>query len=107
MSRPMIVTLLACLMLVACAQPPLITGRPGAAVDSSEVAIYYAQRPVCRFETVAELSASGYFSLQSMFSSMRRDAAVLGADAVYVVHTQQTEMKEFLGSAKAIRCLSA
>ncbi len=99
--------LLSSLLLAACMQPPLIVGTSGAAVDPEQVAVFYARRPACRFETVAELSASGYFSLRSMFDNLRRDAAALGADAIYVVHTQQTEMKEFLGAAKAIRCLTA
>ena len=107
MLRLNLMILLASLMLGACMHPPLIVGRPGAAVDPAEVGIFYARRPTCRYETLAELSASGYFSLRSMFDNLQRDAAALGADAVYVVHTQQTEMKEFLGSAKAIRCLSA
>ncbi|MDJ0776239.1 MAG: hypothetical protein QNJ85_00150 [Gammaproteobacteria bacterium] len=107
MLRPMITLLISSLVLAACVQPPVVIGRPGNALDPNEVSIFYTQRPTCRFETVAELSASGYLSLQSMFSNLRRDAAALGADGVFVVYTQQTEMKEFLGTAKAIRCLSA
>ena len=107
MIRPTIVLLISSLVLAACMQPPVVIGRPGTALDPAEVAIFYTQRPNCRFETVAELSASGYWSLQSMFSNLRREAAALGADGVFVVYTQQTEMKEFLGTAKAIRCLSA
>lgn len=94
------------LLLTGCAQPPLVTGRPSAALSPDSVEIFYARRPVCRYEVVAELSASGYVSLASMFARMRRDAATLGANALYVVHTQQTAMKEFLGSARAIRCLA-
>ena len=94
------------LALVGCAQTPLVTGRPSAALSPDAVEIFYPRRPACRYEVVAELSASGYVSLASMFARMRRDAATLGADGLYVVHTQQTSMKEFLGSARAIRCLA-
>ena len=96
--------LIVVLALAGCAQPPLVTGRPSAAVNPDAVEIFYTRRPTCRFEVVAELSASGYVSLASMFARMRRDAATIGANGLYVVHTQQTAMKEFLGSARAIRC---
>lgn len=104
--RSNIYPLMLSLILAGCAQPALVTGRISAALNPDSVAIYYARQPACRFEIVAELSASGYVSLASMFDRMRRDAAGLGANALHVVHTQQTEMKEFLGSARAIRCLA-
>ena len=104
--RTHVYCLMIALILAGCAQPALVTGRTAAALNPDSVEIYYARQPACRFEIVAELSASGYVSLASMFARMRRDAAALGANALYVVHTQQTEMKEFLGSARAIRCLA-
>ncbi len=48
----------------------------------------------------------GYLSLQSMVAKMRQQAAEVGASGVYVLETQQSSMKDFRGSAKAIRCLA-
>ena len=57
-------------------------------------------------ETIAWMQAEGgYISLNSMLEKMRDQAAELGASGLYVLQTQRSEMKEFGGSAKAIRCL--
>jgi hypothetical protein len=37
---------------------------------------------------------------------MQKQAAMVGANGLYVLHTQQLDVKEYLGTAKAIRCLS-
>ena len=69
--------------------------------------IYYTERPRCPFETVAHIRATGgYFSLESMLRNMYREAAQLGASGLYVLETRQLENREYLGTAKAIRCLS-
>ena len=98
-------TLLLCLCLGGCAEPTTIIGQPTAAINAEDVVIYYAEKPGCNFETVAWIQGGAYLSLQSMFVKMRLEAAQIGASGLYIVHTQQTEMKEFLGTAKAIRCL--
>lgn len=107
MKNPLILILvLSCLGLGGCAQPALVVGQTSAIIDSGDVVIYYAERPRCNFETIAHLRAiGGYYSLDSMFRNMRRQAAELGATGLYVLHTQQLALKEYLGTAKAIRCL--
>ena len=103
---PVTSLLLSSLLLSACAEPSLVVGQPGPALSSAEVSIYYIDRPRCDFETVAYIRARGlYFSLQTMFRDMRLKAAQLGADGLYVLQTQQLDTREFLGTAKAIRCL--
>ena len=95
-------------LLAGCAQPPLIVAGQGDAVEPERVRIYYPDRPRCDFETLAHLQASGgYLSLQSMVSKMRQQAAEIGADGLYVVHTQRLDILEYVGTAKAIRCLPA
>lgn len=95
-------------LLAACAAPSLVIGQPRAALKSEEVVIYYMQRPLCDFETVAHIQVNGgYYSLDSMLKNMRSAAAEVGAGGLYVLHTQQLEVKEYLGTAKAIRCLTA
>ncbi len=95
------------LALAACAEPSLVIGTPGPALASEEVVVYYIDRPRCNFETIAHLRAiGGYLSVQSMLAGMRKRAAKLGASGVYVYETQQSSMKDFRGSAKAIRCLT-
>jgi hypothetical protein len=97
-----------CLFLHGCVEPALVVGQPSAAVDSETVDIYYIDRPHCNFETIAHINVTGgYFSLQAMLRSMRREAAELGAEGLYVQHTQQINTREFLGTARAIRCVPA
>ncbi len=100
------VSLLSLCLLASCAQPPLLLSRPGDAVDAERVKIYYPDRPRCDFQTLAYLQVSGgYTSLESMFKKMRQQAAEIGADGLYVVHTQRMDLLEYVGTAKAIRCL--
>lgn len=95
-------------LLSGCAEPAAIVGTPGPGVTREEVRVYFAERPLCDFETIAHIKATGgYFSLQRMLLSMRMEAAELGANGLYVVNTQQLDSKEYLGTAKAIRCLPA
>ncbi len=92
--------------LTGCIEPAMIVGQPGASVDPEEVVVYYIDRPRCNFETIAHIRVSGgYLTLDSMFKNMRRQAAMVGASGLYVLHTQQLNIKEYLGTAKAIRCL--
>ncbi len=94
--------------LCACVESAVVVGQPGPALAREEVDIYYARRPRCNFETVAHIRASGgYFSMESMFENMRREAAELGAGGLYVLETRMLDTREFIGTAKAIRCLPA
>ncbi|MCP4387531.1 MAG: hypothetical protein GY802_04490 [Gammaproteobacteria bacterium] len=98
--------LLLSLLLSGCVEPSIVVGQPTTAVDSEAVSIYYIERPRCNFETIAHINVTGgYFSLQAMLRNMRREAAQVGASGLYVLQTQQLLTKEFLGTAKAIRCL--
>ena len=95
-------------LLYGCVEPSLIVGQPGPAVADNEIKVYYSKRPRCDFETIAHIRVTGgYFTLESMFGEMRHEAALLGADGLYVLETRQLGTREYLGTAKAIRCLSA
>ncbi|MDH3390119.1 MAG: hypothetical protein OEN02_19705 [Gammaproteobacteria bacterium] len=103
---PVLILLLASYSLPGCAEKAVLVGKPGPAVEAEEVVTYYIDRPRCNFETVAHIRVNGgYFSLESMLRNMRRQAAELGASGLYVLQTQQLEIREYLGTAKAIRCL--
>ena len=94
--------------LCGCVEPALVVGQPGPALDSTEVDIYYAERPRCDFETVAHFRGSGgYLTLEAMLRHMRLDAAKLGAGGLYVIETSRLDSGEYIGTAKAIRCLPA
>ncbi len=100
--------LLSSLLLSGCVEPSLVVGQPGPSLASEEVSIYYIERPRCNFQTIAHIKVTGgYFSLDAMLRNMRREAAQVGASGLYVLHSQQLDTKEFLGTAKAIRCLPA
>ncbi len=109
MKRSTVLTLLLSSHLASgCVEPALVVGQPGPGLSSEAVRIYYFDRPGCTFETIAHIRVTGgYFTLNSMVRNMRQDAAEVGADGLYVLHTQQLHNKEFLGTAKAIRCLPA
>lgn len=93
-------------LIVGCVQPITMVDAPGKSIDDSEVTIFYPQRPDCNFETIGYiLIEGGYYSLQSLLNEMRMQAASVGADAIYVIHTQRLDIKVYIGSAKAIRCL--
>ena len=95
-------------LLSACAAPPLVIGQARAPVSESDVVVYFMDRPRCHFETVALLEINGgYFSLQRMLSKMKTQAAEIGASGLYLTHAQQLDLREYVGTAKAIRCLSA
>lgn len=94
--------------LSGCVESTLVVGQPGSAVKSEEVVVYYIDRPSCNFETIAHINVSGgYYSLDSIVEGMRQQAASVGANGLYVLQTQQLTIKEYLGTAKAIRCLPA
>ena len=101
--------LLSCVFyLYGCVEPALVVGQPGPALATEEVDIYYAERPRCEFETVAHIRAGGgYLTLAAMFRRMRSDAAELGAGGLYVIETSRLDSGEYIGTAKAIRCLPA
>jgi hypothetical protein len=93
-------------LLGGCITSTLVTGQPGPAIANDEVVIYYIDRPVCNFETIAHIQVNGGFlSLESMLHNMRREAAAIGASGLHVLETGQSEMREFRGTAKAIRCM--
>ena len=92
-------------LLGGCVTSTLVVGEPGDAVAEEEVVVYFIDRPTCNFETIAHIQASGgYTSLQSLLQKMRSEAAELGASGIYLLHTEQSAMREFGGTAKAIRC---
>ncbi len=96
------------ILVSGCVQPPLIVGQQRAPIAPEDVVVYFIDRPTCNFETVAWLQVEGgYLSVNSMLAKMRSDAAGLGASGLYVLQTQRSEMKEFSGSARAIRCRAA
>ena len=104
--KTLLLSILVCL-LSACMNPSVIVGQPRDSIESETVKVFYYNYPSCDFETIAHIQVYGYFSLASMLDNMRREAAELGANGLYLQHTQQLGVKEYLGTAKAIHCLSA
>ena len=81
MNNSLILTLITLsLLLAGCAESSLVVAKPGASLPGDEVSVYYIDRPRCNFETIAHIRVTGgYFSLESMVSKMRRQAAEAGA----------------------------
>ena len=92
-------------LLAGCAHPLTLTGSSEPAINKSSVTIFYPDRPKCNFDTVGIIYIEGgYYSLDRLFEKMQSQAAEVGANGVYVLHTHQLDIKEYVGSAKAIRC---
>jgi hypothetical protein len=104
----MFALLLSSCALSGCVESTLVVGKPGPVINSEEVTVYFIDRPPCNFETIAHIKISGgFYTLESMVEGMRQHAARVGASGLYVLQTQQLEIKEYLGTARAIRCLPA
>ena len=92
-------------LTASCASGPLIVGPLGATQKLEDITVYFVSRPQCNFQTIAWIQIEGgYFSQNSMINEMREQAAEAGAGGLYVLHTAQSEMKDYSGTAKAIRC---
>jgi len=101
------ITLFIILVFVnACAHPVLMVGKTSESIDADNVQLFYAQRPGCKFETVGYLRIEGgSYSLSSLFRRMQNQAADVGANGVYVIETHRLDIFEYIGTARAIRCL--
>ena len=98
--------LLSSYSLSACVESNLVVGQPGPSIKNEDVVVYFIDRPRCNFETIAHISMNGgYYSLDSLVWGMRQQAASVGATGLYVLQTQKLALMEYLGTAKAIRCL--
>jgi hypothetical protein len=94
--------------LTACAKPIVMVASASEALDPTEVKLYYTQSPKCEFETVGYLEVNGgYYSRSSLFTKMREQAAEIGADGVFVIEARRLDILEYVGTARAIRCLNA
>ncbi len=90
----------------ACAHPVLVVGKTSESIEPDSVQLFYTQRPGCEFETVGYLRIEGgSYSLSSLFKRMQNQAAELGANGVYVIETRRLDILEYIGTARAIRCL--
>ena len=107
-NQSLIITILVVLSLLtgACSHPVLIVGKTTESIELDKVELFYAEKPGCEFETVGYLRIEGgSYSLASLFRRMQKQAAGIGADGVYVIETRRLGIFEYIGTARAIRCL--
>ncbi len=91
----------------ACTHPIHMVGAAVDPVEAEDVRLYYRQRPLCEFETIGYLRIEGgHYSINSLFNTMRQQAAMVGANGLYVTETHRLDVFEYTGVAKAIRCLA-
>ncbi len=94
-------------LLAGCASEPFVTGRVGEPVSAESVVIYYINKPDCDYETIAYLVMERpLYSRQALADALRNQAAELGASAVYIEQTQRLPGREYVGTARAIRCIT-
>ena len=74
-------------------------------IDEADVIVYYGNYPSCEYSLIAQMEVSGsYFSKSAILSAFKQKAAALGANGVVVDYLTQSTMKEYSGTAEAIRC---
>lgn len=106
-TKTLAILMAAGLLLPGCASEPFVVGKIGAPIEVDAVTVYYVDRPVCEFETVAHLVMEyPYFSLQGAVNAMRAQAAELGADGLYVEQSQRLPGRDYVATGRAIRCVS-
>ena len=94
-------------LLSACAGTSVMqTAQPGPAVEPEQVRVSFAMREPCDFEVIGQIEIAGwYFRRESIVEAFREKAAGLGAHAVQIHYLQKRDISEFIGQARAIRCL--
>jgi hypothetical protein len=95
------------LLLVGCGQQSTLVLREAAPVDDTEQFVTYLNRvPACDFEVIAHLhSKGGFTSADGLVEDFRRQAKALGANALSVEYIQRTDVNQYIGNARALRCL--
>ncbi len=95
-------------LLQACAEQPraiLVTGEVLPEIKPNQVRLYYTDWPSCNFDTVGYINEDLAFSRHELMHRFKLHAAHVGAPAVMVISIQNLDGMEYLGTAKAIRCL--
>ncbi len=94
-------------LVTACASDSaIISGPVYPPLQRSEVAVYLNQPPGCEFAVIAHPQAKGgYLKRDSLITGFRQQAADLGANAVEIIDIQLIGSSEYMGSARALRCI--
>lgn len=95
-------------MLLACAEQPreiFVTGEVRPEIKPEQVRLYYTDRPSCNFDTVGYINETLAYSRHEILYRFKQHAALVGAQAVIVISIQNLDGLEYLGTAKAIRCV--
>ena len=84
----------------------IISGPVYPPLERSEVVVYLGQAPGCEFAVVAHLQAQGgYLKRDSLITGFRQQAADVGANALQIIDIQRIGTSEYVGSARALRCI--
>jgi hypothetical protein len=94
-------------LISACVGNSVITtGTLGDEIDAEDVRVYFAYEAACEHEVIGIIEVNGlHFSRESITDRFRAKAAMLGANAVHINYLQKRDVGEFLGQARAIRCV--
>ena len=94
-------------LVSACASHSVIISGPlYPPLQRSDVVVYLGQAPGCEFEVIAHLEVQGgYLKRDSLITGFRQQAADLGANVVEIIDIQRIGSSEYMGSARALRCI--
>jgi hypothetical protein len=99
--------LLVTLTLSACGhQSALILQEAESIEDESRFRLFINRVPDCDFGTIAHLHSRGdYSSGDDLIEDFREEALELGANALSVEFIQRTDLNQYIGNARALRCM--
>ena len=94
-------------MLSACAgDSQILTGPELESVEVEQVRLVFGYPVQCDYDALAIFEISGgYFSRESIVEEFRELGADVGADVVQIQYLQKRNVGEFLGQARALRCI--
>lgn len=90
----------------SCNQGIVTYDGEGLEIEEDSVRVYYIDFPKCDYSVMGHIQVNGgVYTLDGLFDDFRSQAAEVGADGVVVINAQRMDIKQYYGSAKAIRCL--
>lgn len=98
-----LVTLVASLILAGCASST-VTGRAYPPIPVNEVRVWFSGRPDCSLEEIGFISVPYSVGQSMMVSALKKEAAAIGAQHVFVTAVNSNLNLEYSGGALAGRC---
>ncbi len=90
-------------LLVGCASST-VTGRAHPPISENDVRVWFSGRPDCSLEEIGFISVPYSVGQSMMVSALKKEAAAIGANHVFVTAVNSNRNLEYSGGALAGRC---